>query len=347
MLNILALIPARSGSKGIINKNIRMCNGKPLLAYSIEQALNSETVNKVIVSTDSERYADIGREYGAEVPFIRPLDISGDFSLDIEVFKHALNFLRDNEGYIPDICVHLRPTHPVREAYMIDEMVQLLIERSEWDSVRSVTSSPNTPYKMWHLGENGLLSPVAQCEITEAYNAPRQILPKIYLQNACIDVVRSSVILEKHSMTGENIGGYIQEIDFDIDSESEFQKAELYIEIKEKIKNGKKLRFCFDIDGVIAQKAEANDYSKAKPNMSVINFVNKLYNLGHCVILFTARGSATGIDWEDVTQKQLSDWNVQYTKLQFGKPAAEVYIDDRLLSINHTQYLLKVMDVTL
>ena len=234
MPKVLAIIPARSSSKGIVDKNIRLCNGKPLIAYSIEHALESNSVNKIVVSTDSERYAAISREYGAEAPFLRPSDIAGDKSLDIEVFKHALLFLKDHENYIPDICVHLRPTHPIREAYVIDEMVQLLVCNPAWDSVRTVSLSPVTPYKMWLIGKNGTLSPVASCGIPEAYNAPRQILPRTYLQNACVDVVRRSVIIEKHSMTGSIIGGYIQEMDYDIDSESEFLNAELYLKNKEK-----------------------------------------------------------------------------------------------------------------
>ncbi|MCL2633235.1 MAG: acylneuraminate cytidylyltransferase family protein [Oscillospiraceae bacterium] len=345
MPEVLAIIPARSGSKGVIDKNIRLCNCKPLLAYSIEHALKANSVNRVIVSTDSEHYADIARMHGAEVPFIRPPDISGDYSLDIEVFEHCLKFLKNNKNYIPDICVHLRPTHPVREPYMIDEMVQLLLDNPEWDSVRSVSLSPITPYKMWNFEKNGVLSPIVSCDIKEAYNAPRQILPKTYIQNACIDVVRSSVILEKSSMTGGIIGGYVQKADFDIDTESEFLKAELYLEIKERVSNGERLRFCVDIDGVIAAKTEQNDYSKAEPNLRSISFINKMHSLGHYIVLFTARGSATGIDWEQTTKKQLGDWNVKYSELKFGKPAATIYIDDRLLSIDHAQILMDLTEV--
>lgn len=340
-MNVLAVIPARSGSKGILDKNIRLCNGIPLLAHSIQHALQSKRTARVIVSTDSMHYADIAREYGAEVPFLRPSEISGDNSHDIEVFKHAIEALNDEEDYKPDICVHLRPTHPIRDSSMIDNMVQLLIDNPEWDSVRSVSLSPVTPYKMWLLNSDNTISPVASCGIKDAYNAPRQILPKVYMQNANIDIVRSSVIKEKDSMTGDKIGGYVQDVDFDIDSEDEFMKAELYLELKEKIHTGEKLTICFDIDGVIAQKTKDNNYLNAYPNPQTIDFVNILYDLGHEIILFTARGSATGADWKKVTKEQMASWGVKYNSLKFGKPFADIYIDDRFLSLNNIQNYLE------
>ena len=110
-MNILAIIPARSGSKSVVNKNIRLINNKPMMAYSIEHALNSKLINRVIVSTDSEEYAEIARQYGAEVPFIRPAEYATDTALDIDVFRHALTFLKETEGYEADIVVQLRPTY--------------------------------------------------------------------------------------------------------------------------------------------------------------------------------------------------------------------------------------------
>lgn len=216
-MEILALIPARSGSKSIKDKNIRKINGKPLLSFSIEHALSSKKINRTIVSTDSKKYAKIAKNYGAEVPFIRPIEISGDFATDLEVFVHTLNWLKDNEGYCPDICVHLRPTYPVRNVDDIDKMIEIMEQNPETDAVRSIAISPETPFKMWFRSENGQLSPVVKTTIFEAYNQPRQSLPVTYLQNACIDVVRTSTILEKHSMTGNTIYGYIMEHNWDID----------------------------------------------------------------------------------------------------------------------------------
>jgi CMP-N-acetylneuraminic acid synthetase len=334
MPEILAIIPARSGSKGLADKNIRLFNGKPLLAHSINHATQSKTIDRVIVSTDSVQYAEIAVAFGAETPFLRPAELATDDALDIDVFKHALSFLYESEGYRPDVCVHLRPTHPIRNPKMIDEMIQLLSEHPDWDSVRSVCPARITPYKMWRIDADSTLLPVASCEIHEAYNAPRQKLPATYLQNACIDVVRSDVILDKHSMTGHRVGGYVQNVDFDIDSLDDFLNAELFMQINERRRDGGKLTICFDIDGVIAERTECNNYFIAKPIVRNIKLVNDLYNIGHNIILFTARGSVSGLDFKELTETQMTAWGVNYNSLQFGKPAADIYVDDRFWDIN-------------
>ena len=126
MPQILAIIPARSGSKSVKNKNIRLIDGKPMIAYSIEHALKTPEIDRVIVSTDSEEYANIAREYGADVPFIRPAQYATDDALDIDVFRHALWYLKENEGYEPDIVVHLRPTYPIRNIEDISKTIQMM-----------------------------------------------------------------------------------------------------------------------------------------------------------------------------------------------------------------------------
>ena len=152
---VIAIIPARSGSKSIKDKNIMSIGGKPLIAHSIEHAKQSKLIDRIIVTTDSEYYAEISRQYGAETPFIRPEEIAGDESTDLEVFTHALNFLKEKEGTLPDICVHLRPTCPIRNVEDIDQMIKILIGNQEIDSVRSLSEAPETPYKMWKLNEKG------------------------------------------------------------------------------------------------------------------------------------------------------------------------------------------------
>lgn len=228
-VQILALIPARSGSKALKDKNIQPVAGKPMMVHSVDQAKKSGLIQRVIVSTDSEKYAEIARRAGAEVPFLRPSAISGDASTDLEAFVHALNWLQQHEGKMPDICVHLRPTAPYRSVEDIDAMITMLIERPELDSVRSVAKAPATPFKMWFLEKNDLLKPVVQSSLRDPWNMPRQDLPEAYLQNACIDVVRSSVILQKHSMTGETIAGYVMTDDFDIDTKGDLERLETHL----------------------------------------------------------------------------------------------------------------------
>lgn len=228
MGEVLAVIPARSGSKSVKDKNIRLINGKPMIAYSIEHALKAECIDRVIVSTDSEEYAEIARKYGAETPFIRPAEYATDTSLDLDVFLHALNFLKDNEGYLPDLVVQLRPTYPIRRISDIENMVKYMEENSDVDSIRCIATAKEIAYKMWFKDDNNMLTPIMK-DIPECYNMPRQQLPKIYYQNACIDVVRTEVIISGHSMSGKRIAGYEMQDNFDIDTEEEFKAAEEYI----------------------------------------------------------------------------------------------------------------------
>jgi CMP-N-acetylneuraminic acid synthetase len=223
---VLAIIPARAGSKTIRHKNIQLVGGKPLIVHSIEHGLQSGLIDRVIVSTDSEEYADIARSAGAEVPFIRPEEFAQDHSTDLETFRHALQWLKDNEGYDPDICVNLRPTFPLRKIEDIDAVVTLLRDREDLDSVRSVVSALHTPYKMWFTDEDGILKPIIETDIHDAHNLPRQVLPPTYLQNACIDAVRTSVIFEKDSMSGDKIYGYHMEDFFDIDTPQDLRLAD-------------------------------------------------------------------------------------------------------------------------
>ena len=176
---ILALIPARSGSKSVKNKNIRLINGKPMLAYSIEHAKKSKYINRIIVTTDSEEYAAIAREYGAETPFLRPAEFATDTAPDLDVFRHAVTWLNENEGYEPDIIVQLRPTDPYRDPAEIDKMIEIMLEDDTVDAVRSIKENEVVPHKMWYLKDDGEIEPILK-DIPEAYNMPRQELPKTY-----------------------------------------------------------------------------------------------------------------------------------------------------------------------
>lgn len=326
-MEVLAIIPARSGSKSVQDKNIRLAGGRPMLAHSICHAKKSKSINRVIVSTDSGKYAEIARKYGAEAPFLRPAEYAKDTSLDIDVFLHALEYLRDTEHYEPDIVVQLRPTYPIRDPEDIDRMVDLLVQNPQADSIRCIAPAKEVAYKMWRMDYTGRIRPILE-DIEEAYNMPRQQLPPIYYQNACIDVVRSRTILESHSMSGNYILGYKMGHNYDIDTEEEFARADRYL----KLLSGNK-KFVFDIDGVIAEYRGNLDYAAANPNWKMISAVNHLYDSGNHIVLFTARGTKTGIDWEDVTRKQMEDWGVKYHELKFKKPDADFYIDDKMVSL--------------
>jgi len=201
---VLALIPARGGSKSIPRKNLLSIGGKPLIVHSIEHALASARITRTIVSTDDEEIAAVAAAAGAEVPFMRPADAARDDSTDFQVFDHALRLLRDTHGYQCDAVVHLRPTGPVRTVARIDEAIDLLLSRPDVDSLRSVTVPVSSPYKMWRI-EDGLLVPLLSDAAHEAHSAPRQQLPPVYWQNGYIDVIRPRVILEQRAMAGQRI----------------------------------------------------------------------------------------------------------------------------------------------
>ena len=234
-IEILALIPARGGSKSMPRKNIHPIAGKPLIAYSILQAIESKYITRIIVSTDDEEIADVSRKWGAEVPFMRPAEISQDQSLDIDVFDHALRWLIKNEAYQPKLIVHLRPTGPVRRVALIDRAIEAIKAHPEADALRSVQIAKQNPYKMWFI-EDGLLKPILQLEgITEPYNMPRQKLPKTYWQNGTLDITRPKTVMEEKSMMGEKILAFeINEPAYDLDYPEDIPAIEKALEKLEK-----------------------------------------------------------------------------------------------------------------
>jgi YrbI family 3-deoxy-D-manno-octulosonate 8-phosphate phosphatase len=233
MTEILALIPARGGSKGIPRKNIRSFAGYPLIAWSIAAAKQASSVTRIVVSTDDEEIATVAREYGAETPFLRPAEFSQDNTTDLPVFEHALQWLEANENYQPEILIQLRPTSPVRPKDCVDRAVNILLEHTDADSVRGVVPAGQNPHKMWRFaGEGQPMKPLLEVDgIAEPYNAPRQILPPVYWQTGHIDAIRASTIRQKHSLTGDLI--YPLMIDprytVDIDNLSDWVKYEALV----------------------------------------------------------------------------------------------------------------------
>lgn len=205
-MSVLALIPARGGSKGIPGKNIMEILGRPMIAYSIRQAHQSEEIDRVVVSTDHEETAEIAAEWGAEVPFLRPAEYARDDSPDLDVFRHALEWLRDEEGYEPEAVVHLRPPGPARRVSVIDQAVRLLRSDPHADAVRSIEVASQTPFKMWFMGSDGYLTPALTREgEPDSQSVPRQSLPLAYWQNGYVDVIRPRAVLEAGSMWGRRV----------------------------------------------------------------------------------------------------------------------------------------------
>ena len=230
-MKILCIIPARCGSKGIKHKNIKLFRDKPLLSWSIEQAKESDYKMRIIVSTDSNEYKKIALKHGAEVPFLRPSAISQDKSTDIEFIKHAINFFQENENYNPDLILQLRPTQPLRKVDDINKCLKIFIENfQKYDSLRSVVEFEKSPFKMYTINENQTnLLPLFDKvgDIDEPFNQCRQFLPKTYLHNGYIDIIKTS-ILKDNTISGKNIYPYIMDKNdtIDIDNLNDWKKAE-------------------------------------------------------------------------------------------------------------------------
>ncbi|MSU73607.1 acylneuraminate cytidylyltransferase family protein [Candidatus Kaiserbacteria bacterium] len=204
--SVLALIPARGGSKRIPKKNIKELVGKPLIAYAIEEGKKSKYIDRLIVSTDDAEIAEVSKRFRAEVPFVRPAELAADAVTDYPVFVHALEWLEKNENWKPDIIVQLRPTSPLRTVVEIDAAIELLAAHPEADSVRTVAEPEQSPYKMYKIGDDGLLEPLLTIPgVPESFNLPQQKLPKAYKHVGYVDAVWRTTLMDKGKMTGTKI----------------------------------------------------------------------------------------------------------------------------------------------
>jgi CMP-N,N'-diacetyllegionaminic acid synthase len=232
-MEILAIIPARGGSKSIPRKNILPLAGKPLIAWKIESAQRSKFITRTIISTDDQEIADVAQSYGAEVPFLRPADIAQDLSTDVEFLEHALAFLKEKEGYRPEIILRLPPTSPLCTEVHIDEGIQKLLSTPEADAVRPITEAPKHPYKMWKISEDGnWLEPFLAKAVTgfdEPHNLPRQLFPKVCVHTGAMDVLRRGTLERYRSTSGKKLAYFYMkpEDSINIDYPIDFEIAEI------------------------------------------------------------------------------------------------------------------------
>jgi N-acylneuraminate cytidylyltransferase len=216
--DVVAIIPARSGSKSIIDKNIIDLSGHPLIAYSIAIAKISKKINRVIVSTNSQEYAEIAKLYGAEVPFIRPDKYSTNISTDKDFLVHAMRWFEKNEGSVPEYWVHLRPTTPLREIKIIDSAIDEIMSNESATSLRSGHKAPESPLK-WFVKDKiyfrGLVS-------GEDYNLPKEAFEQVYIPDGYIDIVKASFILDNREIHGDKMIGFESPVCTEVDSIEEF-----------------------------------------------------------------------------------------------------------------------------
>lgn len=227
-MHILGLIPARGGSKGIPRKNIIPLAGKPLLAYTCEAALASGYISRVVLSTDDEEIAQVGRNYGVEVPFMRPVELARDDTPSLPVAVHAIEWLQVYEGWSTDILVLLQPTSPLRRTKHIDDALTIMFEQ-QVDTVVSVVEVPHcySPYKVMQL-KNGRLQNFFEDPLL-GNPLRRQSVPTLYARNGpAVLISHSKVLTKHHSFYGEYIVPYIMDTadSIDIDTPLDLQMAE-------------------------------------------------------------------------------------------------------------------------
>jgi len=222
---VVALIPARSGSKGVKDKNIKKLYGHSLLEWSINAALKSKLIDRVFLSTDSKKYADMGERYGAEVPFLRPAKISGDDSSDLDFVLHALDEFKKINLH-PKYLVHIRPTTPIRDPDLIDSAISLFMTSNDFSSLRSVHKMSESSYKTFEITDRFLTPlPLALVEKVDS-NAPRQTFPETYQANGYVDILQTDYILANKNIHGDQILPFITDTAFEVDTIEDFNYLE-------------------------------------------------------------------------------------------------------------------------
>ena len=248
----IAIIPARSGSKRITNKNIKKFKGLPIIGWPIKAAKKSKLFDKIIVSTDSKRISRISKKFKIEVPFLRPKNISNDNSKDITFFNHFLNFRTKQNLFLPEFIVHLSPTCPFRDINDISSAIKKIKSIKDSTSLRSVSEAKFSPYKMFKE-KNGFLSGLFKELKGEYYNSPRQSFGQTYIPNGHVDIIKTNHLLKNKNLHGNKIISFVSKrilkstisFDVDIDSKDDFRNAKKIVYKKTFLinKKGKKFKY--------------------------------------------------------------------------------------------------------
>jgi len=353
-LRVLVVVPARGGSKGIPLKNLQPVAGRPLIAWTGELVGELSWIDRAVVSTDHLLIRDAALQAGLEAPFMRPPELSGDRIGDVDVLTHALRATEADDGRHYDIVVMLQPTSPLRRATHVTECVEKLVA-DNLDSVWTVspTDLKAHPLKQLVLGPSGELD---YFDPGGAGIIARQQLQPVYHRNGAAYAVTRQCLEETGSLMGRRSSAVvIDEPMISIDTEEDIARIEALMEHRAgataygKTFSGpsspdRPRRVVVDIDGVLAEAVADLDYARAGPIPDNVARVNALYKAGCRIILFTARGSGTGRDWSDVTREQMESWGLRYHELHFGKPAADYYIDDRLVTLPQALALCGIED---
>jgi CMP-N-acetylneuraminic acid synthetase len=231
-MEVCALVTARSGSKGIPDKNLKQIGNHSLLEWSIKSALKSSQVTEVFLSTDSVDYAKLGESFGAIVPFLRPTELASDTAVDLDVFKHFLTKIKE----LPKAIVHIRPTTPLRNPQIISDAVIKFMElKNEITSLRSVHEMSESAYKTFEVSDQGLLKSIASVADGDKANLPRQAFPKTYQANGYVDVLNPEFILKEHKLHGDKIFAFKTPVVTEVDTLSDLEYLNWEVQQKKEL----------------------------------------------------------------------------------------------------------------
>jgi N-acylneuraminate cytidylyltransferase len=230
MSSNVALIPARSGSKGVVGKNVRSLGGHPLIDWSIKACLKSQLIDRVIVSTDSEEYAQLSLELGAEVPFLRPANISDDRSTDYDFVLHALDWFAVHGGE-PALIVHIRPTTPFRSPELVDKAIESFQRSRNASALRSVHAMSESAYKAFEIADSGSLKRLGTSSTAlDVANDARQLFPVTYQANGYVDVLSSEFIRSQKLLHGDSVMPFVTPVVVEVDTEEDFSHLEFLLD---------------------------------------------------------------------------------------------------------------------
>lgn len=334
----IAFIPVRGGSKSIPLKNIKPFAGKPLVFWTVMAANNAKNIDKVVVATDCQKIKDY--VMSLHLPKVSVFDRNSANATDTASTESVmLEFLKSNDASSiseRDNFVLIQATSPLLTYTMLDDMMNSFIASGK----DSALSAVKTKRFFW----TDIGTPI---NYDYNHRPRRQDFNGCMMENGAIYINKVNNILKDFCRLSGDIFVYEMPsyMGYEIDEPDDWIIMEklFFRHQKQDITNTK--TFCFDIDGVIGEKSDIKDmegdYSNNIPNKNIIEICNKLYDAGHTIIIQTARGSGTGIDWSQKTEKQLKKWGVKYHKLYFGKPAADYYIDDKMLDIDNLRFFIK------
>lgn len=227
-MKVYGIIPARGGSKGVPNKNIKLLGGYPLIAYSIAAGKLAKKIDRIIVSTDSQEFAEISKRYGAEVPFLRPAEFAQDRSPDRDFVLHAVKWFEENEKCAPDYIVHIRPTTPLRDPVKMDEAIEQMAANAKATSLRSAHPCSESPFKWFMKKDDGFYTGINTDDM-DKLNLPRQMFPTVYIPDGYVDVLKTDFVKSAPGIHGQFVLSYISPVCREVDSIEDFEMLEFQI----------------------------------------------------------------------------------------------------------------------